>query len=288
VNFYQFHIGDYAAHTRNLSLIEDLAYRRLLDAYYLAERPFNGCSADVAREIGMRDHLAEVEYVLNKFFELEDGAWVNKRASLEIAKYKEKQSKASSAGRASAERRLNGRSTDVEKSPTSVDESSTDVQLTKNQEPRTNTTTDVVVKTQRKRSVHQAQPMATVDDLLQAGFGLETASEFIAYKSNIKAPLTLRAWRDHLSESKKAGWSPLEAAEKVMAKSWKGFEAKYVINERPIQTIRQPKTYRERDAEAGMRRWEEMTGQRHPDRDRIEGQFIDVDSASMKLLEASQ
>lgn len=138
MNFYQFHIGDYAAHTRNLSLIEDLAYRRLLDAYYLAERPFNGCSADVAREIGMRDHLAEVEYVLNKFFELEDGAWVNKRASQEIAKYKEKQSKASSAGRASAERRLNGRSTDVEKIPTDVDESSTDVQLTKNQEPRTN------------------------------------------------------------------------------------------------------------------------------------------------------
>jgi uncharacterized protein YdaU (DUF1376 family) len=54
MNFFPFHIGDYAAHTRNLSLIEDLAYRRMLDAYYLAEMAFNGSAADVARSIGMR------------------------------------------------------------------------------------------------------------------------------------------------------------------------------------------------------------------------------------------
>ena len=64
MNYFSFHIGDYAAHTQRLSLMEDLAYRRMMDAYYVAERPFNGCSTDVAREIGMMDQLEAVEYVL--------------------------------------------------------------------------------------------------------------------------------------------------------------------------------------------------------------------------------
>lgn len=49
MNYYQFHVGDYAAHTRNLGLLEDLAYRRMLDAYYVSERPFMGTTQDVAR-----------------------------------------------------------------------------------------------------------------------------------------------------------------------------------------------------------------------------------------------
>ena len=84
MNYYPFHIGDYAGHTRNLSLLEDLAYRRLLDAYYLAERPFNGSEADVAREIGMRDHLDEVSYVLRKFFVRDGDCWKNQRADEEM------------------------------------------------------------------------------------------------------------------------------------------------------------------------------------------------------------
>jgi hypothetical protein len=70
-----------------------------------------------------------------------------------------------------------------------------------------------------------------VSVLVDNGFDESTANEFIDYKSRMKAPLTARAWADHLAESAKAGWRPLAAAEKVMAKSWKGFEAKYVANE---------------------------------------------------------
>ncbi|NDH69342.1 MAG: DUF1376 domain-containing protein, partial [Gammaproteobacteria bacterium] len=33
MHYYQFHIGDYKSHTHHLSLLEDLAYRRLLDFY---------------------------------------------------------------------------------------------------------------------------------------------------------------------------------------------------------------------------------------------------------------
>lgn len=125
MHYFQFNIGDYASHTRHLSLLEDLAYRRLLDLYYLRDGELYGDEAEVARQIGMRDHVPEVTQVLQDFFCIgEDDRWTHDRCDAEIAKFREKSEKASNAGKASAQRRLNGRSTDV--------------QPTNNQEPITN------------------------------------------------------------------------------------------------------------------------------------------------------
>lgn len=46
MNYFPFHVGDYAAHTAHLEPLEDLAYRRMLDAYYLrAKRRYHqGCT----------------------------------------------------------------------------------------------------------------------------------------------------------------------------------------------------------------------------------------------------
>ena len=84
-------------------------------------------------------------------------------------------------------------------------------------------------KTKTKRA--SAPVSVPVSALLAAGFSEPVALEFIAHKDRVRAPLTARAWVDHLSESAKSGWTPLMAAEKVMAKSWKGFEARYVAGE---------------------------------------------------------
>jgi len=124
MHYYQFNIGDYASHTRHLTLLEDLAYRRLLDAYYLQERPLNTGLTSVARQINMREHEAEVKAVLEEFFELTEEGWVSRRADREIEHFQAKREQASRAGKASAERRINARSTDV--------------QPTNNQEPITN------------------------------------------------------------------------------------------------------------------------------------------------------
>ena len=85
--------------------MEDLAYRRLLDLYYLTEQPFNECLTSVAREIGMPEHKEEIEYILNKFFALGDGLWVQNRADKEIKVYQSKRKQQSKAGKASAEAR---------------------------------------------------------------------------------------------------------------------------------------------------------------------------------------
>jgi uncharacterized protein YdaU (DUF1376 family) len=128
MHYYQFNIGDYVSHTRHLSPIEDIAYRRLLDAYYLSERPLNSGIAVVARQIGLKEHEAEVHEVLQEFFKLTEDGWINTRADKEIAHFKGKIEQASRAGKASAERRSNSRSTDVQ--PTINQEP-----LTNNQEP---------------------------------------------------------------------------------------------------------------------------------------------------------
>lgn len=85
-----------------------------------------------------------------------------------------------------------------------------------------------------KRKRKSATTSVAVSVLVDAGFDEATAEEFLACKAERKAPLTERAWKDHIREAGKAGWSVVEAAEKVMAKTWKGFEAKYVANEMPI------------------------------------------------------
>lgn len=121
MHFYQWHVGDYLTHTRHLTKMEDLAFRRMLDLYYTRERPFNGSSSDVARLIDMRDDVAAVEAVLAEFFTRDGDEWRNSRADEEIAAYQDKVSKAQAAGRlsgqarrAKAERPLNGRATNPE------------------------------------------------------------------------------------------------------------------------------------------------------------------------------
>jgi len=121
MNFYPFHIGDYASHTTHLTNEEDIAYRRMIDLYYMNEHPFNDCST-LARRI--RSTVEVVQIILDEFFELQDdGYWHNSRIDKEIARYQGIQNKKSQAGKASAVAR------------TKLNTCSTSVEPTKNQEP---------------------------------------------------------------------------------------------------------------------------------------------------------
>jgi len=155
MHYYQFNIGDYVSHTRHLSPIEDIAYRRLLDAYYLSERPLNSGVTSVARQIGLREHEQEVGMVLQEFFVLGEEGWTSNRADKEIAHYRSKVDQASRAGKASAERRSNARPTDVQ----------TDVQLTNNQEPITSNQEPSLIQ-EGKPSLSTAKLMACPQDVI--------------------------------------------------------------------------------------------------------------------------
>ena len=150
MHYFQFNIGDYASHTRHLSLHEDLAYRRLLDAYYLREKPFPKEVEAVARLISMSDCITDVERVLNEFFQQSKVGWVNKRADEEISRFHKKLATASKAGKASAE----------SKRQRSFNEGSTVVQPTINQEPITNNQEPIKKPMQRGTRLPADSPLS--------------------------------------------------------------------------------------------------------------------------------
>ena len=199
MHYYQFNIGDYASHTRHLNLLEDLAYRRLLDTYYLHEQPLNADSTMVARQIGMREHADVVDAILNEFFELVDGYFVNLRADKEIQAYRGKIEQASRAGKASAERRSNARSTDV--------------QPNIKQEPLT-------IKQETKNT---ATVVAPPDGVSQSVW-----SDFVKQRKAKKAPVSETVIAKIRNQAEKAGWSLEDALAEICARGWTGFNAEWV------------------------------------------------------------
>lgn len=156
MNYYQHHIGDFNNATRHLSLVERAIYRDLLDMYYDTEQPLDASNLDrLARRVqcSTDEQVKALQYVLDEFFTLNDGLYINNRCEREIAEYHGKRKQASEAGKASAKKRAakkqqdpNGGSSQVElknnESSTTVenplDENLTDEQLTINHEPVTN------------------------------------------------------------------------------------------------------------------------------------------------------
>lgn len=94
MNYYEHHLGDYAAATGHLTWDEDMAYTRLLRAYYHHERGIpEGQQYRLARASTPAQRKA-VDAVLAEFFVLTGGVYIQKRADEEIARYQDKQAKA--------------------------------------------------------------------------------------------------------------------------------------------------------------------------------------------------
>lgn len=96
MNYYEHHLGDYMRDTAHLSMLEDCAYRRLLDAYYVREKPLpidvrDCCKLARATSKPERDAVA---YVLREFFVLTDDGHHQSRADAEIARFLDKSQKA--------------------------------------------------------------------------------------------------------------------------------------------------------------------------------------------------
>ena len=195
MHFYSFNIGDYISHTKHLSNMEDLAYRRLLDLYYLHERTLNEDVATVARKINMRDNVPEVKVVLEEFFILEVGkGWTNPRADQEIEKYQSKVQSAIKAGKASALARSNASSTKVQPNKK---------QETLNKKQETNI--------KRPRNVSK-----------------KTWDDFLVHRKNKKAPLTETALKGIKNEVKKTSISLEDALVMCQARGWQSFKSDWV------------------------------------------------------------
>lgn len=134
MNFYQFHIADFALHTSHLTLEEEAVYRRLLDYYYDTESPIPTETQQVIRRLRLGSYSDIVGSILEEFFVLEDDGWHNLRADMEILEYRKRQDRARKNGKKGGRpKKIQGQKTQ------SVSVANPDETQTKtNHEPRTN------------------------------------------------------------------------------------------------------------------------------------------------------
>jgi uncharacterized protein YdaU (DUF1376 family) len=213
MHYYQFHIGDYKSHTHHLSLLEDLAYRRLLDFYFLHEKPIK--HRDVARQIGMREHEEDVMTVLNEFFISTEDGFVSPRADKEIKQYKE----FAEAGKRGAAKRWGTPPNGEAISPPNA----TPI-ATINQEP---------ITTNHKPKRENATSVACPPDVSQ-----QVWDDWVTLRKSKKAPITKTVLDGAIVEAKKLGWTLEQFLIEWCNRSSQGLKAEWIVKPNPADKVR--------------------------------------------------
>jgi uncharacterized protein YdaU (DUF1376 family) len=213
MHYYQFHIGDYKSHTHHLSLLEDLAYRRLLDFYFLHEKPIK--HRDVARQIGMREHEEDVMTVLNEFFISTEDGFVSPRADKEIKQYKE----FAEAGKRGAAKRWGTPPNGEAISPPNA----TPI-ATINQEP---------ITTNHKPKKDSATIVACPLDVSQ-----QVWDDWVTLRKSKKAPITKTVLDGAIVEAKKLGWTLEQFLIEWCNRSSQGLKAEWIVKPNPADIVR--------------------------------------------------
>lgn len=91
MNYYKHHIGDYIRDTAHLTALEDGIYRRLLDQYYLHEKPLSSNCQALAKQMRLHseEEHAVLASILAEFFTLTDDGYRHKRCDDEIQRARE-------------------------------------------------------------------------------------------------------------------------------------------------------------------------------------------------------
>ena len=179
--------------------MEDLAFRRLLDHYYLHEVPIK--QRDIARQIGLKEFEQEVLSILEEFFLSTPEGFINPRADIEINKYKE----FSIAGKKGAEIRWSkagNREANSTPNATPI--------ATNNHKPLT---------TNHKPNKEIQAPFGVSDDVWES---------FVKQRKLSRATVTDTVIKSIDKEAQKAGWTLEQALSEIVARGWRGFKAEWV------------------------------------------------------------
>ena len=204
MHYFSFHISDYMSHTAHVSLMEDLAYRRSIDIYYLHEKPLPEDASMVARLVRMPDHVPEVKTILEEYFTLKLGkGWTLNRADEEIQKYKNRILASSKGGKSTALARSKS-------TPSGLVPTNNHKPITNNHKPNKDTL-------KRPNNVTK-----------------KTWEDFLLHRKNLKKPLTETALVGIKNEVKKTSISLEDALIMVQARGWQSFNSKWVAKEQPL------------------------------------------------------
>lgn len=261
MNYYPFHLGDYAAHTAHLEPMEDLAYRRLIDQYYLREGPLPADIQVTAKLVRMRSMVADVESVLKEFFTLTAAGWMHNRCEAEIAEMQERQQIAKDK----ANKRWDMQRAEHSNAAAQQNNAAACAAAQKDGAgemlPNTNTNTNTNKKTKNTSAI--APPDGVVESVW---------IDFVDLRKAKKAKLTQTAIDGITTEARKAGWALEDALRECCARGWIGFKADWVADKPPT---RQAESFRERDDRLARERYEDATGQRRKVID-ITPEFLEI------------
>ena len=188
MKFYRRNVGDYAASTRHLSLLEHGAYTMFLDLYYATEAPLPVGVAASLRAIGARSDAEReaAEAVLREFFMETDAGWVHAKCEKVIETYLKKAGVArkngANGGRKSAANR-NQQETDIG-SPSVTDGGQTETDNGSESVPIAQAIHKP--KTKTNKSAADATPF---DPLAVPGLDQAAWAEWVEYRGKGKNPL---------------------------------------------------------------------------------------------------
>ena len=218
--YYKFNIGDYASHTKHLTPIEDICYRRLLDWYYLHEKPIPLDIKVTSRMISLSECSTSVEQMLIEFFTKTKVGWINRRSDAEIKIYKSKQNSNSKAGTISAikrkayiEQMLNGCGTNDEP----------------NNKHKTVNKKQETINNKHTKDTH-------LEMLLSVGVENEIAKDWLSVRKSKRLPLTKTAFNAISKKIINAGLTINEGIKICVENGWAGFSADWLNGTPELKT----------------------------------------------------
>lgn len=240
MNYYPFHLGDYAAHTAHLTPIEDIAYRRCLDLYYLREEFLPADPVEIARLIRMREHLDAVEAVLREFFDQSADGWHHARCDAEIASFR----RMAEGGRKGAATRWGKGGDSPPMAPPSPPQANPNANQNQNQNQE-----PIKEKAPRKRAAPPPD-LNRPDDVAE-----QVWADWLDLRRKKRAPVTATVLEGARAEAGKAGIS-FDAFLRIWCvRGSQGLQAEW-IKPAEIQQARRPpaESFRERDARLAAER----------------------------------
>ena len=228
MHYYQFNIKDYKAHTDHLSLMEDLAFRRMLDWVYLHEKPLPINPTEIAKRILMPTHSESIEFVLSEFFDLIEDGYVNRTATDNIDSFKAKSEKATK----SANMRWNKKA-DANDMRTHSEGNANHKPLTTNHKPLTNNQLE-----------EKMTPVKLDYSVLQ--MTSEQCSDVIRIRKKNKGPTFTQLIINQLAKqfllAEEKGFSFQDSLIEWEVRGWKSFKAEWMKSntstpqQRPVST----------------------------------------------------
>lgn len=240
MHYYKRNIGDYAKKAGRLSMLQHGAYTLLIDSCYdreqfpTLEEAIDWTWASSAAEI------EAVEFVLRKFFVLEDGRYVQKRIQEEISEYHEK---AATNARIANEREAKRRSNNTNRTRTVHEPSPQEHETPPNQEPITknhikkDTPNGVSKKpppTKKPQEPEQEPP---------SGLNIEAWETWKNYRVSIRKPLkpaSILAAQEALSAF---GSEQSEVVKQSIANGWQGLFALKNNDKKGVQQAQSQSKY---------------------------------------------